>query len=340
MKKQELDLFNQANEFENSGLFYEARNIYQQLENQTSDFDIAQKAKNKVKELSSLIDIDETISKALNIQEPTETKKDIDSKKENGNESAFPHKSKDKTILKEESSKKLQNNKNKKSQKPIYKRVWFWGIIAFFILMIVSVSSGSEQSPSNSQKKNTLKPRTVTVVLQSCDVDKNGTTFTLKSKRKNTKTVKITAKQDNTVISEQTGSFDNNKETIIIFDSDVDLSHCNKFELTGKNIKFSYSKGDALALYTAAKSAYDEQVRQELAQKEAQEQARIEAEEKARQEEQSVAAAQQQNDTVYITPTGTKYHSSPNCPAIRGSYSTMSLSAAQANGYTPCQRCH
>lgn len=45
--------------------------------------------------------------------------------------------------------------------------------------------------------------------------------------------------------------------------------------------------------------------------------------------------------TVYITPTGSCYHSRTSCPALwRGHYSRISLSSAQNEGYRACSRCY
>lgn len=44
------------------------------------------------------------------------------------------------------------------------------------------------------------------------------------------------------------------------------------------------------------------------------------------------------NGTVYITNTGSKYHSEW-CQYLRGSKIPISLSAAKAQGYTPCKTC-
>ena len=45
--------------------------------------------------------------------------------------------------------------------------------------------------------------------------------------------------------------------------------------------------------------------------------------------------------TVYITPTGSCYHSTPSCPALwRGNYSRISLSSARSEGYRSCSRCY
>ena len=44
---------------------------------------------------------------------------------------------------------------------------------------------------------------------------------------------------------------------------------------------------------------------------------------------------------VYITPTGSCYHSRTSCPALwRGNYSRISLSSARSEGYRSCTRCY
>ena len=44
---------------------------------------------------------------------------------------------------------------------------------------------------------------------------------------------------------------------------------------------------------------------------------------------------------VYITPTGSCYHSRTSCPALwRGNYSSTSLSSARNEGYRSCSRCY
>ncbi|MBB5266434.1 acylphosphatase [Catenibacillus scindens] len=53
-------------------------------------------------------------------------------------------------------------------------------------------------------------------------------------------------------------------------------------------------------------------------------------------------SSQSQTSTVYYTPNGKKYHSTPNCPTLsrsRNIYST-SLTNAQASGRTACKVCH
>lgn len=74
------------------------------------------------------------------------------------------------------------------------------------------------------------------------------------------------------------------------------------------------------------------------------------AEEKAAAEaaaaaQAQAAARQAQSDsgggTVYVAASGkgSKYHSNPNCSRMKGTV-TMSVSQAQAAGYTPCSKCY
>lgn len=90
----------------------------------------------------------------------------------------------------------------------------------------------------------------------------------------------------------------------------------------------------------AAKKAEEQRIAQEAAAAEqAQQQAQAEAEAAARaqQEAQAQQAAEPaQGQTVYITPTGSKYHTH-KCG--NGTYSPATLEEAQARGLTPCSKC-
>ena len=46
--------------------------------------------------------------------------------------------------------------------------------------------------------------------------------------------------------------------------------------------------------------------------------------------------------TVYITPTGTKYHSRQNCTGLNNAkqISSVTLAVAESKGLTPCSKCH
>ena len=85
----------------------------------------------------------------------------------------------------------------------------------------------------------------------------------------------------------------------------------------------------------AAKKAEEERLAQEAAAQQAAAQAQAEAEAQAQQQAQAAEAAQGQ--TVYVTPTGSKYHTH-KCG--NGTYSPATLEEAQSRGLTPCAKCY
>ncbi|MDT2601118.1 thermonuclease family protein [Enterococcus hulanensis] len=86
----------------------------------------------------------------------------------------------------------------------------------------------------------------------------------------------------------------------------------------------------------AAKKAEEERIAQEAAaQQAAAAQAQAEAEAQAQQQAQAAEAAQGQ--TVYVTPTGSKYHTH-KCG--NGTYTPATLEEAQNRGLTACAKCY
>ena len=81
----------------------------------------------------------------------------------------------------------------------------------------------------------------------------------------------------------------------------------------------------------AAEKAAAEQAAKEQAEKEAAEQAAAAAASQAAQEQ----AAAQQSETVYITPSGKRWHRSASCAGKNARAVTMD----QVGGRTPCQKC-
>ena len=65
------------------------------------------------------------------------------------------------------------------------------------------------------------------------------------------------------------------------------------------------------------------------------------AEEQAAAEAAAAAAAQQDERTVYVAASGNgkKYHSNPNCSRMKGT-TLLTVSQAEAQGYTPCSKCY
>lgn len=83
----------------------------------------------------------------------------------------------------------------------------------------------------------------------------------------------------------------------------------------------------------AEKKAEEERI---AAEKKAEEE-RIAAEQKAAEEKSAAASQQTDSRTVYITPTGKRYHYSSSCG--NGTYNATTLDKAISMGLTPCKKC-
>ena len=103
------------------------------------------------------------------------------------------------------------------------------------------------------------------------------------------------------------------------------------------------AEADRIAAEQATQAEADRIAAEQAAQAEAD---RIAAEQAAQAEADRIAAeqaAQQQNkeQMVWISATGSKYHSKPNCGRMNpNSAYQMSLSQAKSQGYGACSKCH
>ena len=107
-------------------------------------------------------------------------------------------------------------------------------------------------------------------------------------------------------------------------------------DITSQVVTVTVIDSERIAAEEAAKKAAEEEAARKAAEEEA---ARKAAEEAAAQ--QAAAQEQQQNQqnsrTVYITPTGSKYHYNNNCNG--GKYIESTLDEALSMGLTPCKKC-
>lgn len=182
----------------------------------------------------------------------------------------------------------------------------------------------------------------------------------------NVETIKLTADEE---------TMDINEEQLISFTytpKDADASNL-LLELSDGALAKAEQTDDGIVLHTQAKegtftlvakkgSAKSNELTFQVIDKEKAEQERIAAEKKAEEEriaaekkaeeerlaaekaEQERIAAQQQSQaqsqnsaTVYVTPTGKKYHYNSSCNG--GSYSPTTLDNAIKMGLTPCKKC-
>lgn len=112
----------------------------------------------------------------------------------------------------------------------------------------------------------------------------------------------------------------------------------NNADVTSKKIKVTVE--DKKAIAEAEKKAEQEKKRKaEEAKKK--EQARIAAEKKRAEEAKQATeqAATKKEEIVWVSNTGSKYHSNPNCSGMRNPIKET-LSDAKSRGLSPCSKCY
>lgn len=134
----------------------------------------------------------------------------------------------------------------------------------------------------------------------------------------------------------------------------------SSFETDYSGAQISYSAGDLMSLLTAEQERVAAEEAQKKAEEEAAAAAAAEAEAQKKAEEEAAAAEAQaqaeadaaaraqaqeearNNATVYVTATGSKYHSRKGCSGLSNanSISEMTRAQAEANGLEPCAKCY
>lgn len=104
-------------------------------------------------------------------------------------------------------------------------------------------------------------------------------------------------------------------------------------EVKSQIITVTVMDSQRIAAEEAAKKAAEEEAARKAAEEAAAQQA---AQEAAAQQAQS-EASESQGRTVYITPTGKRYHYDNNCNG--GTYIASTMDEALAKGLTPCKKC-
>lgn len=127
-------------------------------------------------------------------------------------------------------------------------------------------------------------------------------------------------------------------------------SHSIEFSaIADKVVRIELVGDEAAAAAAAAKAeeariAAEQKAAEEAAEKQRQQEAQQAAEREAAEREAAEQAAKSQSTagaTVYIAASGNgaRYHSRSSCSNMKGTIS-LSISDAQARGYTPCQKCY
>lgn len=137
-----------------------------------------------------------------------------------------------------------------------------------------------------------------------------------------------------TITFKEAGKF----TVFFIADSDINSNKAT-ITVTDKAAEQARKEAEEEARKKAEEEAAKKKVEEEAAAK-----AQAEAEAQAQAEAQAAAQAQQNQQntsgTVYWTPNGEVYHSTPNCPSLGRSKTILSGTIAQSGKSRPCKNCY
>lgn len=108
----------------------------------------------------------------------------------------------------------------------------------------------------------------------------------------------------------------------------------NNADVTSKKIKVTVEDKKAIA---EAKKKAEEEKKRKAEEAKKKEQARIAAEKK--KAEEAAKATEESEEMVWVSNTGSKYHSNPNCSGMRNPIKET-LSDAKSRGLSPCSKCY
>ena len=109
-------------------------------------------------------------------------------------------------------------------------------------------------------------------------------------------------------------------------------------DVTSKKIKVTVEDKKAIA---EAKKKAEQEKKRKAEEAKKKEQARIAAEKKRVEEAKQATeqAATKKEEIVWVSNTGSKYHSNPNCSGMRNPIKET-LSDAKSRGLSPCSKCY
>lgn len=113
----------------------------------------------------------------------------------------------------------------------------------------------------------------------------------------------------------------------------------NNADVTSKKIKVTVEDKKAIA---EAKKKAEQEKKRKAEEAKKKEQARIAAEKKKAEEAQQTteqATTTEREEIVWVSNTGSKYHSNPNCSNMRNPIKET-LSDAKSRGLSPCSKCY
>lgn len=213
---------------------------------------------------------------------------------------------------------KVAKKENQKKRKFVYIIIPL--IILFCIMGMQPPSIETLDINENAQTFDVNQEKTLSYSFTPEDAD----TSNLTAEVSNTNLAKVNISEDGKLILttlDEEGEFD-----VVLYDGETSS---NSVTFT---IVDSVKEAERIA---AEKKAEEERIAAEKA-----EQERIASEKAAQAQQQSQQTQQSQSGngkTVYVTPTGKRYHYDSSCG--RGTYSPTTLDNAISMGLTPCQKC-
>lgn len=226
-----------------------------------------------------------------------------------------------------------------KGRSTVKKFVAFWLSLAL-TLSLTACSGGSDSSPRSSEggfsSASVSLPQEEAPAITSLTLDCKST---IQVDLKDTLSIPVEVLEEGADLTQvEFTSSDPNVLTFTYQNMDGYLSgvvspiaegtaeiYASAGEVKSQIITVTIIDSERIAAEEAAKKAAEEEA------------ARKAAEEAAAQQQAQSEASESQGRTVYITPTGKRYHYDNNCNG--GTYIPSTMDEALAKGLTPCKKC-
>lgn len=226
-----------------------------------------------------------------------------------------------------------------KGRSTVKKFVAFWLSLAL-TLSLTACSSGGDSSPRSSEggfsSASVSLPQEEAPAITSLTLDCKST---IQVDLKNTLSIPVKVLEEDADLTQvEFTSSDPNVLTFTYQNMDGYLSgvvspiaegtaeiYASAGDVKSQIITVTVIDSERIAAEEAAKKAAEEEA------------ARKAAEEAAAQQQAQSEASESQGRTVYITPTGKRYHYDNNCNG--GTYIPSTMDEALAKGLTPCKKC-
>ncbi len=229
-------------------------------------------------------------------------------------------------------------------EKPFYRRRWQLVVVVLYLffafLAVMPSSTISEISIDGSTPQSLAVPDSKKIIYTYSPEDADDE-VSCTSSNPDIASVEVTSADDGKIICVVTplaaGETTISCKASFVSASDVKLTITDPAAEQAEQERIAAEKAEQER--AAAEKAEQERIAAEKAEQERiaaekAEQERIAAEEAARQEE-ATAARQPSGQTVYVTPSGKRYHFDPDC----GGKNSRPIDISEVGSRTPCQKC-